>query len=689
MKKLFNNAVALFVVLIIALVIIPLPTPLLDMMFLLNITLSLMVLLITMYVRTALDFSVFPSILLIATLFRLSLNISSTRLILTKQGEAGQVIKTFGTFVLQGNPVVGFIIFLIIVLVNFLVITKGSERISEVAARFRLDAMPGKQMAIDADLNSGLIDEKQARARREDVQREAEFYGAMDGASKFVKGDAIMAIIVTFINLIAGMIIGMVQGGKSFNEVLNIYTIASVGDGLVSQIPALLVSTATGMIVTRAASNSTLGKDLAGQFIAQPIAIILAGFALLSMCLIPGMPIIQLLILASLLIGFGFTLLKKQKAEDLKLAPAAGIEVENGAPTPENEAEYYKNIDNIYHLLPLDAIEMEFGYSLIPLVDERSGSSFIERLVMFRKQFAVDMGMVIPAVRLRDSASLNPNQYVIKIKGEEVARGEVLMDYYLALDPGNLTGEIDGIDTIEPAYGIPSKWITPDKKDMAEIYGYTVIDPLSVVMTHLSETVRKHASELLSRQDVSQILDNLKKYNEPLVTDVVPGVITQANLQKVLCRLLKEEIPIRDIETILETISNSAATVHDPEMLTEYVRQALRRTITRQWSEGGQIRVITLDSGIEKTIINSISKNEHGTYLALDPQTTQKIITKLSECINNVKDVVNTPIILTSPVVRLYFSKLLQQFYPKAVVLSFNELENNVQIQAVANIAVD
>jgi flagellar biosynthesis protein FlhA len=685
LKKLFNNAVAFFVILIIALVVIPLPTQLLDVMFILNITLSLMVLLLTMYVHTALDFSVFPSILLIATLFRLALNISSTRQILTNNGYGGEVIKTFGSFVLQGNVVVGFIVFLIIVLVNFLVITKGAERVSEVAARFRLDAMPGKQMAIDADLNSGLIDEKQARERRADVQREAEFYGAMDGASKFVKGDAIMAIVVTFINLIAGIIIGMVQGGKSFNEVLNIYTIASVGDGLVSQVPALLISTATGMIVTRAASNSTLGKDVAGQFVSQPIVIIIAGFALLAMCLIPGMPILQVLVLSGLMLALGFTILRRHKAEELQLAPAAG---EAAGSAAENEVEYYKNIDNIYNLLPLDAIEMDFGYSLIPLVDERSGSSFIERLVMFRKQFAIEMGMVVPAVRLRDSASLNPNQYVIKIKGEEVARGEILMDYYLALDPGNLTGEIDGIDTIEPAYGIPSKWITPDKKDLAEIYGYTVIDPLSVVITHLSETVRKHACELLSRQDVSQILENLKKYNEPLVNDVVPGIISQANLQKVLCCLLKEGVPIRDMETILETISNHA-TVHDPEMLTEYVRQALRRTITRQWSEGGKIRVITLDSEVEKTIINSITKNEHGTYLALDPQMTQKIITKLSECIANVKDVISTPIILTSPVVRLYFSKLLQQFYPKAVVLSFNELENNVQIQAVANIAVD
>jgi flagellar biosynthesis protein FlhA len=686
--KFLNNAVSLFVILIIALIMIPLPTPLLDMMFILNITLSLAILMMTMYIRRALDFSAFPSVLLIATLFRLSLNISSTRLILTNSGEAGQVIKTFGTFVLQGNVVVGFIVFLIIVLVNFLVITKGSERVSEVAARFKLDAMPGKQMAIDADLNSGLIDEQEARRRREDVQREAEFYGSMDGASKFVKGDAIMAIVITFINLIAGMIIGMVQGGKSFSEVLNIYTIASVGDGLVSQIPALLVSTATGMIVTRAASDSTLGKDLTRQFMAQPVVITLAGFTMLAMCLIPNMPVIQILLLSGVTIALGFVLTRKQKEAALQLQPAeAGAA---GAPArQQSETEYYKNIDNIYKLLPLDAIEMEFGYSLIPLVDERSGSSFIDRIVMFRKQFAVDMGMVVPAVRLRDGGMLNPNQYVIKVKGEEVARGEILMDYYLALDPGNLTGEIDGIDTIEPAYGIPGKWIKPDQKDLAEIYGYTVIDPLSVVVTHLSETVRKHAWELLSRQDVNQILENLKKYNEPLVNDVVPNVITQANLQKVLCNLLKENIPIRDIETILETISNFAPSVRDMELLTEYVRQALRRTITRQWSEGGQIRVITLDSVIEKTIVNSVSKNEHGTYLALDPQTTQKIITKLSECIAGVKDIVTTPIILTSPVVRLYFSKLMQQFYPQAVVLSFNELENNVQIQAVANVAID
>ncbi len=687
--KILNHVVPLFVILIVALIIIPLPTPLLDMMLILDITLSLIILLMTMYIKTALEFSVFPSILLVATLFRLALNISSTRKILTDQGNAGQVIKTFGQFVLQGNVVVGLIVFLIIVLVNFMVITKGSERVSEVAARFKLDAMPGKQMAIDADLNSGMITEDQAHQRREDIQREAEFYGSMDGASKFVKGDAVMAIIITFINLIGGIIIGMVQGGKTFQEVLNIYTIASVGDGLVSQIPALMISTATGMIVTRAASKSTFGEDVTSQFIAQPVVFVLAGITLAVMCLVPNMPVLQMLLLSALLIIFGTQAMKKQKEAAGEVQPAVEGPAGNAAGKQESETEYYRNIDNIYKLLPLDAIEMDFGYSLIPLVDERSGSSFIDRLVMFRKQFATEMGMVVPPIRLRDGGQLNPNQYMIKIKGEEVARGEILMDYYLALDPGNLTGEIDGIDTVEPAYGIPSKWITPDKKDMAEMYGYTVIDPLSVVITHLSETIRRHAHELLSRQDVSQMLENMKKYNATLVSDVVPNVITQANLQKVLCSLLREGVPIRDMETILETISNYATAVHDPELLTEYVRQALRRTITRQWSEGGQIKVITLDSTVEKTILNSISKNERGTYLALDPKTTQKIITNMTKCIENVKDIVTTPIILTSPIVRLYFSKLMRQFYPKAVVLSFNEIENNVQIQAVANVTLD
>lgn len=689
--KVLNNVITVFVIIIIAFIIIPLPTFFLDMMFILNITLSILILLMTMYVKNSLQFSVFPSMLLITTLFRLSLNISSTRLILRESGHAGQVISTFGTFVLGGNIVIGFIIFLIIVLVNFLVITKGAERVSEVSARFKLDAMPGKQMAIDADLSSGLISEEVALTRRNDIQREAEFYGAMDGATKFVKGDAIASIVITLINFLGGTIIGMVQGGQDFGTVLTTYTIATVGEGLVSQLPALLISTATGMIVTRAASDSSLSVDVARQFSSQPLVLLISGVAISFLCLIPGMPKLQILLIAGTMITLGIVLLRhaRQTEQEQELAVAgAGPGAAVGAEV-EDETAYYKNIDNIYGLLQIDLIEMEFGYSIIPLVDENSGSSFIDRLVTFRKQFAVEMGMVIPAVRLRDNGMLNPNQYVIKVKGEVVSEGEVLIDYYLALDPGNLTGTIDGIETIEPAYGIPSKWITTDKKELAEIYGYTVIDPLSVVVTHLSETIRKHAYEVLTRQDAIQLLESAKKADSALVDDVVPNLVSYSRLQKVLCALLKEGVPIRDMETILSTLSDYAATVRETEVLTEYVRQALKRTITRKWSDGGQIRVITLDSEVERVIANSINRNDQGSYLSMDPQTTQTIITKLLDSIKKVKAVINVPIILTSPVVRIYFSKLLEQFYPGAVVLSFSELNSDVQIQAVANITLE
>ncbi|MFR2805471.1 MAG: flagellar biosynthesis protein FlhA [Faecalispora jeddahensis] len=689
--KVLNNVITVFVIIIIAFIIIPLPTFFLDMMFILNITLSILILLMTMYVKNSLQFSVFPSMLLITTLFRLSLNISSTRLILRESGHAGQVISTFGTFVLGGNIVIGFIIFLIIVLVNFLVITKGAERVSEVSARFKLDAMPGKQMAIDADLSSGLISEEVALTRRNDIQREAEFYGAMDGATKFVKGDAIASIVITLINFLGGTIIGMVQGGQDFGTVLTTYTIATVGEGLVSQLPALLISTATGMIVTRAASDSSLSVDVARQFSSQPLVLLISGVAISFLCLIPGMPQLQILLVAGTMITLGIVLLRharKTEQEQALAVAGAGPGAAVGAEV-EDETAYYKNIDNIYGLLQIDLIEMEFGYSIIPLVDENSGSSFIDRLVTFRKQFAVEMGMVIPAVRLRDNGMLNPNQYVIKVKGEVVSEGEVLIDYYLALDPGNLTGTIDGIETIEPAYGIPSKWITTDKKELAEIYGYTVIDPLSVVVTHLSETIRKHAYEVLTRQDAIQLLESAKKADSALVDDVVPNLVSYSRLQKVLCALLKEGVPIRDMETILSTLSDYAATVRETEVLTEYVRQALKRTITRKWSDGGQIRVITLDSEVERVIANSINRNDQGSYLSMDPQTTQTIITKLLDSIKKVKAVINVPIILTSPVVRIYFSKLLEQFYPGAVVLSFSELNSDVQIQAVANITLE
>ena len=502
MKNLImNNAVTLFVVVIVLLLIIPMNVFLLDVMIIINIALSMMILIISMNIREPLEFSIFPSLLLVTTLFRLGINVSSTRNILSNSGQAGQVIKSFGSFVLQGNVVVGFVIFFIIVLVQFIVITKGAERVAEVAARFTLDAMPGKQMAIDADLSSGLINEAEARARRSKIQREADFYGAMDGATKIVKGDAIMSIIITLINLIGGSVIGMLQGGMAFSDVLSVYSIATVGDGLVSQIPALLISTATGMIVTRAVSQGSLNDDVSGQFLAQPRAIMFAGIVLAILILIPGMPKFQLGILSVALILVGFRLQKKiteaaAKAQLDELKPAT----EGAGREAQSEEEFYRDINNVYSIIGVEPIEMEFGYSLIPLVDESSGGKMINRIVIFRRQYAQEMGFVVPSVRLRDSSGLNTNQYVIKIKGEEVARGEILVDHYLALEPEDVAGEIEGIETIEPAYGIPSKWILPENKEMAEIYGYTVIDPLSVMVTHLSETVRKHAHELLNRE---------------------------------------------------------------------------------------------------------------------------------------------------------------------------------------------
>lgn len=684
MKKILNNSISLFIIAIILMIIIPLPEFVLDLMFIINIALSIIILLTTMYIKEALEFSVFPSLLLITTLFRLSLNISSTRLILTNNGDAGAVIATFGNFVLGGNAVVGFIVFIIIVLVQFIVITKGAERIAEVTARFTLDAMPGKQMAIDADLSSGIITETEAKRRRNNIQREADFYGAMDGATKFVKGDSIMSIIITAINFVGGIIIGMVQGGSTFAVVLQTYSISTVGDGLVSQIPALLISTATSMIVTRAASESTMNVDLTSQFKSQPIVLIISGIVLVIMGLIPGFPKIQVFTLAAMFIFLGYKLLDggseavmdKEKDDTVSEAPAP------------SEEEYFRNIDNIYELIQIDPIEMEVGYSLIPLVDEASGGNFIDRVVMFRRQFAQEMGMVVPSVRLRDNGYLNPNEYVVKLKGEEVARGEILVEYYLALDPGSLSGEVDGIETIEPAYGIPSKWITKDKKELAEIYGYTVIDPLSVLLTHLSEVIKAHAHELLSRQDLNQLLNNIKKENELLVQEVVPGVVSQGNLQKILGNLLREGIPIKDMETILETISDYGSSVKDTEMLTEYVRQSLKRTITRKWSEGGQIKVITLSTDVEKIIISAINKSDKGSYLSIDPEVMQKLVGQLLEQISKLKSELSTPIILTSPFVRGYFRKLLDQFYPKAIVLSFNEIDNSTQIQALGNIAI-
>ena len=550
-----------------------------------------------------------------------------------------------------------------------------------------MDAMPGKQMAIDADLSSGLIDEQGAKARRAKIQKEADFYGAMDGATKFVKGDAILSLIVTAINFVGGLILGSLDG---IENVLEVYSIATIGDGLVSQIPSLMISTATAMVVTRTVSDGSLNDDVVRQFTGQPKAILTAGMVIALLGCIPGTPHAPLLI-----VGFGFAAAgwvmtsrsDKKKVEEAAAEAAAAVQQqEESAPPTANE--YYKDINNVYTLLTVDPIEMEFGYSLIPMVDENSGGKLIGRIVIFRRQYAQDMGFVIPSIRFHDSSALGTNQYVVKIKGEEVARGEILVDYFLALEPSNPTGEIDGIETVEPAYGIPSRWILPENKEMAEIYGYTVIDPLSVMQTHLSEVVRSHAYELLGRAEVIQLVDNLKRTAPELVEEAIPNFLSYANLERILRNLLREGVPIRDLGTILETAVDALGATKDLDMVTENIRAALSRTITRRFCEHGQLRVVTLDAEVEKRVIASLSKNEQGIYLAMGPDLMQQIVTQLAELIKKFNDLGQTPIVLTSQVIRVYFSRMLAQFYPNLYVLAFNEITSDVQIQSLGNITL-
>ncbi|MCI8659543.1 MAG: flagellar biosynthesis protein FlhA [Lachnospiraceae bacterium] len=707
MKKILSYSVVLFVLTVILLLIIPLPAALVDVAIIINMSLSMMILVTTMTIREPLEFSIFPSLLLITTLFRLGINVSTTRNILSNSGSSGQIIKAFGDFVLQGNVVVGMIIYMIIVLMQFIVITKGAERVSEVAARFTLDAMPGKQMAIDADLNSGLINEQQAKIRREKIQREADFYGSMDGATKIVKGDSVMSLITTAINLIGGSIIGILQSGQDIGTVLNTYSIATVGDGLVGQIPSLLISTATGMIVTRAVSEGSLNEDVSKQFMGQPTAIMISGIVIAVLTVIPGMPVIQLVIISLGLIGGGYYLSRRLRAEpglamvgafagggESGMAPEAQEEaVQEEAARPVSEEEYFKDVNNVYTLLSVEAIEMEFGYSLIPLVDESVGGRLINRIIIFRRQYAQDMGFVIPSIRLRDSSGLNTNQYCIKIKGEEVAKGEILVDYYLALEPENPEKEIDGIETIEPAYGIPSRWIRPEDRELAEIYGYTVIDPLSVLVTHLSEVVKQHAHELITRQEVIHLVENIKKTSPELVEEAFPNVVGYGLFQKILTSLLKEGVPIKDletiIETIMETISDTGLPIKDVDGMIENIRAALKRTITRMYCEDGSMKVITMDAELERTMVGCLSKGERGYYLALSPDVLQSLVNQVTVQLKKFSGLSQSPVILTSQVMRVHFYRLIDQFYPNVRVLSFNEISNNVQIQSIGSLTLD
>ena len=701
LKKILQNSVVLFVLVIILLIIIPLPPALVDVAIVVNMAISMMILVITMTIREPLELSIFPSLLLITTLFRLGINVSTTRNILTRGGSSGAIIKAFGDFVVQGNVVVGLIIYLIIVLMQFIVITKGAERVSEVAARFKLDEMPGKQMAIDADLSSGMITEKQARDRRTKIQTESDFYGSMDGATKIVKGDSVMSLVTTAINLIGGSIIGIIQSGQPIGTVLSTYSIATVGDGLVGQIPSLLISVSTGMIVTRAVSEGSLNEDVSKQFTQQPRAMIITGIAMMVLVLVPGMPILQLLPISGGLIAVGYYLERKIKEEPDQartegegLLSAVGEEAQPEAQSgekkeeaPQSEEDFYKDVNNVYNLLQVEPIEMDFGYSLIPLADESVGGRLIQRIVIFRRQYAQDMGFVVPSIRLRDSSSLGTNEYSIKVKGEEIAKGEILTDYMLALEPDEVEESIDGIETIEPAYGIPSKWIRPEVRERAELYGYTVM------LSHLSETIKRHAYELMTRQEVVRLVENLKKTAPELCEEAFPSVISYNLLQRILTMLLKEGISIKDLETIVETcfeaISENGLPAKDPDQIVEKVRTALKRTITRMYCEDGNMKVITLDAALERTMVNSLARGEGGLYLALSPELLQSLIRQVAEESKKFTNLTSPPLILTSQVMRIHFYHLIEQFYPNIRVLSFNEVASNVQIQAIGSLRLE
>ncbi|WP_102271444.1 flagellar biosynthesis protein FlhA [Cytobacillus massiliigabonensis] len=672
-------SVLVSVILIVAMLIIPFPTWLLSILILINITLALLVLLTTMNMREPLEFSIFPSLLLLLTLFRLGLNVSTTRSILST-GDAGGVVHTFGTFVVGGNIIVGLVVFLILIIIQFIVITKGAERVSEVAARFTLDAMPGKQMSIDADLNAGMISEQQARERREKVSREADFYGSMDGASKFVKGDAIAGIIIVLINLIFGIVIGMMQLGLSFADAATKFSLMTVGDGLVSQIPALLISTATGIVVTRAASDGNLGSDITAQLFAFPKMLYVTGGTIFLLGLFTPISDYLTIPIAALLV-FGGYMISRTPEPDKEQLQELEEEIETGE---------MKSPESVVSLLNVDPIEFEFGYGLIPLADTNQGGDLLDRIVMIRRQLAIELGLVIPVVRIRDNIQLQPNEYRLKIKGNEMARGELLLDHYLAMSPGIEDDSIEGIDTVEPSFGLPAKWITEDMKEQAEIFGYTVVDPPSVVSTHITEVIKGNAHELLGRQETKQLIDHLNESYPILVEEVTPNPLSVGEVQKVLAKLLKENVSVRNLPIIFETLADFGKVTSDTDVLTEYVRQALARQITNQFSHAGDsLKVVTLSGKVEKLIADGIQQTEHGNYLSIDPTVSQGILESIASQVEQLSLIEQTPIVLCSPAVRMYVRQLTERYFPQIPILSYNELEANVEVQSVGVVNVD
>ena len=672
-NRIYDYGVALYLVSAIVMLIIPVPSFLMDILLSFDMALSFAILFTAMYVTEVLEMSFFPSILLFTTIFKIALNVSSTRLILTT-GNPGQVIETFGNFVGGGDLIVGIIIYIIIIIVQFVVINKGSERVAEVTARFTLDAMPGKQMAIDADLNTGAIDDKEARRRREKIQEEASFFGSMDGASKYVKGDAAAGLIITGINIVGGIAMGMLRQGLDINAALNKYTILTIGDGLVSSIPSLLISLATGILVTKGSKESDFGHVLISQLFGLPKVLYLVGTVIAVLGIATPLPDI-------IYVGIGICFIVGARVTQGTIETT---KIQEAASTEETKAEEIRQPENVNSLLQVDPIELEFGYGIIPLADVNQGGDLLDRVVMIRRQIALELGTVVPIIRLRDNIQLNPNQYIIKIKGIQISEGEILFDHYMAMNPGHVEDEITGIPTFEPSFHLPAIWITESQRERAESFGYTVVDPPSIIATHLTEVIREHIAELLTRQDIQNLVNNLKDNNQALVEELVPKLMSLGEIEKVLQNLLKEGISIRDLVTIFETLADYAPTTHDTDILTEYVRQSLKRAISgKYFSAGETTSVVTLDPKLEQDIMGSVKQTETGAYLTLDPDRTKAILKSVGSETKKLEDAGKNPIIMTSPIVRMYFKRMTEDYFRDLIVISYNEVESNIELQSV------
>jgi len=675
--RLKDSMIAGLIISIIVIIVVPMSTAILDFLLIINITFSLVLLLSALYVDSPLELSSFPSLLLVATLFRLSLNISSTRLILGNGGDAGNVIATFGSFVIGSNPVVGLIIFLIIIVIQFIVITKGAERVSEVAARFTLDAMPGKQMAIDADLNAGLINEKQAKDRREEIQRSADFYGAMDGASKFVKGDAIAGIIITLINLIGGIVIGLVITGQEFSQVIDIYTLATVGDGLISQIPALLISTASGIVLTRSGSKLNLNAEIIKQLFSRYNVMLITGMSLLGLTFIPGLPKIPLILIGSSLLIFGYRIYSTFQEEQEQVQ-------EKKIEKAKKQEDEYKITDYIF----TDPIVIEFGYNLVSFVDRQKGGKLLDRLVMIRRQIAMEMGVIVPKIRVKDNPNLMPNEYIINIKGNKIAEGEVLSDYYLAMNPEDTDEELKGIETREPAFGMPAYWIEEKEVDMAEMKGFTVIDPISVIATHISEVIKGNSHELLGREEVKDLVDTLKDKYPALVEDVIPDIVSMGALQKVLKNLLQEGLKIKSLPTILEILGDYGKTVPDVDELTEYVRQGLKKEISAKYAYEDRLEILMISPKLEQKISQTVTNSGDSPQNTLKPQEIQKFTENTIKEYNQALEEGNNPVLVTTPVLRRHIRNLIKQSGKDLDVMSVSEIDSRYDIKVVGSISI-